>query len=79
MREFSPEEKQRVIALCEQMLSKQRFTPPPPEETDQWDEGGLLREDKNGVVFDSQTMWLPKAEADAWQRLRFRIPPETKV
>jgi hypothetical protein len=70
--EFTPEEQQRLAELHAAGIGKMRTEPPPPDEAENWLPGIQDIDHADGTTTWGIRVWFPKAEAEAWERLRFR-------
>jgi hypothetical protein len=62
---------ERLGQLHAAMSEKQRLVPPPAHEAHNWVKGVLDVDYENGTTTHGRPIWSPKAESEAWERLRF--------
>jgi hypothetical protein len=59
------------------MSEKQRLDPPQAHEAHNWVKGVLDVDHEDGTTSHGRPIWSPKAEMEAWERLRFLGSPLT--
>lgn len=71
---FTPEEQQQLANAYARMQLAVRYSPPPAEEADLWEQG-IMDLEHEGVTYWGIPVWHPKALADEWYRRRFPRNP----
>jgi hypothetical protein len=62
---------QRLGKLHAAITAKQRFDQPPAHDEQNWVKGVMDVDHKDGTTTHGIPIWSPKAELEAWERLRF--------